>query len=154
MNSIYPELIAVDVQAETSEEAIRKVGQIFLDNGFVKDTYIDAVVARENVYPTGLQLADMGVAMPHTDPPHVYKSGVCVAKLAKPVTFIHMGTEDQPVEAEMLFMMAITDPSQHLETLSKVMNVFQKPEIAKEFKDATTNEELYKVAYKHIGLED
>ena len=38
MNSIYPELIAVDVQAETSEEAIRKVGQIFLDNGFVKDT--------------------------------------------------------------------------------------------------------------------
>ena len=64
------------------------------------------------------------------------------------------GTEDQPVEAEMLFMMAITDPSQHLETLSKVMNVFQKPEIAKEFKDATTNEELYKVAYKHIGLED
>ncbi len=54
----------------------------------------------------------------------------------------------------MLFMMAITDPSQHLETLSKVMNVFQKPEIAKEFKDATTNEELYKVAYKHIGLED
>ena len=34
------------------------------------------------------------------------------------------------------------------------MNVFQKPEIAKEFKDATTNEELYKVAYKHIGLED
>ena len=136
------------------EEAIRKVGQIFLDNGFVKDTYIDAVVAREKVYPTGLQLADMGVAMPHTDPPHVYKSGVCVAKLAKPVTFIHMGTEDQPVEAEMLFMMAITDPSQHLETLSKVMNVFQKPEIAKEFKDATTNEELYKVAYKHIGLED
>ena len=52
MNSIYPELIAVDVQAETSEEAIRKVGQIFLDNGFVKDTYIDAVVAREKVYPT------------------------------------------------------------------------------------------------------
>ena len=56
MNSIYPELIAVDVQAETSEEAIRKVGQIFLDNGFVKDTYIDAVIAREKVYPTGLQL--------------------------------------------------------------------------------------------------
>ena len=79
----------------------------------------------KKVYPTGLQLADMGVAMPHTDPPHVYKSGVCVAKLAKPVTFMHMGTEDQPVEAEMLFMMAITDPSQHLETLSKVMNVFQ-----------------------------
>ena len=138
MNSIYPELIAVDVQAETSEEAIRKVGQIFLDNGFVKDTYIDAVVAREKVYPTGLQLADMGVAMPHTDPPHVYKSGVCVAKLAKPVTFIHMGTEDQPVEAEMLFMMAITDPSQHLETLSKVMNVFQKPEIGKEIRKMKT----------------
>ena len=40
MNSIYPELIAVDVQAETSEEAIRKVGQIFLDNGFC---YFDTI---------------------------------------------------------------------------------------------------------------
>ena len=35
MNSIYPELIAVDVHAETSVEAFRKVGQIFFDNGFV-----------------------------------------------------------------------------------------------------------------------
>lgn len=29
MNSIYPELIAVDVQAETSEEAIRKSDLLF-----------------------------------------------------------------------------------------------------------------------------
>ena len=48
----------------------------------------------------------------------------------------------------------IWTPGIEAQTVSKVMNVFQKPEIAKEFKDATTNEELYKVAYKHIGLED
>ena len=73
MNSIYPELIAVDVQAETSEEAIRKVGQIFLDNGFVKDTYIDAVIAREKVYPTGLQLADSKASK--TSNIHAYGNG-------------------------------------------------------------------------------
>ncbi|MDO4312062.1 MAG: PTS sugar transporter subunit IIA [Eubacteriales bacterium] len=153
MNSIFPELIAVDVEADSAEEAIRKVGQIFFDNGYVKDTYIDAVVAREKKYPTGLQLEGMAVAMPHTDPPHVYKSGVCVAKLKHPVTFMHMGTDDQPVEAEMLFMMAITNPNEHMDTLAKVLQVYQNPEVADKFRGAVTTDELYKIAKFYIGEE-
>lgn len=153
MNSIFPELVAVDVEADSAEEAIRKVGQIFYDNGFVKESYIDAVIAREKVYPTGLQLRDMAVAMPHTDPPHVYKSGVCVAKLKKPVVFMHMGTDDQPVEAEMLFMMAITNPNEHMDTLAKILEVYQNPEVAVRFREAVTKDELYKVAKHYIGEE-
>lgn len=67
----FRNLILRDVEAANAEEAIRKVGQRFYDEGFVKDTYIDAVVAREKNYATGLQLADIAVAMPHTDPQHV-----------------------------------------------------------------------------------
>lgn len=151
MQTVFPELIAVDVAAENSEEAIRKVGKLFHDNGFVKDTYVDAVIAREKKFPTGLQLDGIAVAMPHTDPPHVYKSGVCVAKLAKPVTFCHMGAEEIKVEAELLFMMAIQNPDEHMETLQKVLHVFQNAEIAKEFKEAKNNDELYEIAKKYIG---
>ena len=72
----FRNLILRDVEAANAEEAIRKVGQRFYDEGFVKDTYIDAVVAREKNYATGLQLADIAVAMPHTDPQHVNRPGV------------------------------------------------------------------------------
>lgn len=151
MQSIFKELIATDVEAQNSEEVIRKVGQLFYDNGFVKDTYIDAVAKREKTFPTGLQLDGIAVAMPHTDPPHVNKSGVCVAKLKNPVTFQHMGAEEISVQAEIIFMMAIQNPDEHMETLQKVLKVFQNVEIVQEFKNAKDKEELYEVALKYIG---
>lgn len=42
MANIHEELILVDVEAENYEEVISKVGKILFDNGYVKDTYIDA----------------------------------------------------------------------------------------------------------------
>ena len=110
----FRNLILRDVEAANAEEAIRKVGQRFYDEGFVKDTYIDAVVAREKNYATGLQLADIAVAMPHTDPQHVNRPGVCIAQLKHPVEFEHMGDPDTKVQAEMLFMMAIKNPDEQV----------------------------------------
>lgn len=125
----FRNLILRDVEAANAEEAIRKVGQRFYDEGFVKDTYIDAVVAREKNYATGLQLADIAVAMPHTDPQHVNRPGVCIAQLKHPVEFEHMGDPDTKVQAEMLFMMAIKNPDEQVELLQKVLGVFQQPEV-------------------------
>lgn len=151
MQTVFRELTAVNMEARDSEEAIRKAGALFYENGFVKDSYVDAVVAREEGFPTGLQLDGIGVAMPHTDPPHVSRSGVCVVKLSRPVTFCHMGEPEKQVEAELLFMMAILNSDEHMETLQKVLKVFQNAEIAKKFKDAQDAEQLYQVAAKYIG---
>lgn len=38
-----------------------------------------------------------------------------------------------------------------METLQKVLKVFQNAEIAKKFKDAQDAEQLYQVAAKYIG---
>lgn len=149
--AIYRELIVRDIDAKDSEDAIRQVGQLFFKNGFVKDTYIDAVVAREKVFATGLQLDGIAIAMPHTDTIHVNKPGVTVAKLKHPVTFEHMGEPGRKVEAEMLFMMAIVDPKDQIELLKKVLGVFQSKEAIQEFKNANTDDELYNVALKNIG---
>jgi len=147
----HRELILRQVKAKDAEEAIRKVGKVFFEAGYVKDSYIEAVVAREKKFPTGLQLENIAIAMPHTDPQHVNKAAVCIAQLEKPVTFVHMGEEDIYVEAEMLFMMAIEDPDQQVELLSKVLNVFQTADIVKAFKNADSEDTLFALAQKHIG---
>ena len=149
--AIYRELIMVDVDAKDSEDAIRQVGQLFYKNGFVKDTYIDAVVAREKVFATGLALEGISIAMPHTDVIHVNKPGITVAKLAHPVEFEHMGEPGRKVEAEMLFMMAITNPEDQIGTLMKVLGVFQNKEALQAFKAATTEDEVYEAAKTYIG---
>lgn len=151
MQAIYEDLIVTGVEAGDAEDAIRQVGAYLLKKGFVKDTYIDAVAQREHDYPTGLQLKGMAVAMPHTAGIHVNTPAVCVAKLAHPVTFSHMGDPDTKVEAELLFMMAIQSPDAQLETLQKVMGVFTNDEAVAQFKAAADHAALYQVAKTYIG---
>lgn len=150
MSNCHEELIMVDVEASNYEEAIRKVGKRLFDNGYVKDTYIDAVVAREADFPTGLHLEGIDIAMPHTAGVHVNTPAVCVAKLAKPVVFSHMGDPDTKVEATLLFMMAIKNPDEQIETLQAVMGVFTNQEAIAELKAAKTESELFTVAKKYI----
>lgn len=150
MANIHEELILVDVEAKNYEEAIRKVGKQLFDNGYVKDTYIDAVVAREADFPTGLHLEGIDIAMPHTAGVHVNTPAVCVAKLKKPVEFSHMGDPDTKVQATLLFMMAIKDPDAQIETLQAVMGVFTNQEAIEELNKANTKEELFSVAKKYI----
>lgn len=149
--AIHRELIMYGVDAKDAEDAIRQVGQLFLKEGYVKDTYIDAVVEREKVFATGLALDGICIAMPHTDIVHVNKPGVTVAKLVHPVEFEHMGEPGRIVEAEMLFMMAITNPEDQIGTITKVLGVFQNKEALKAFKAASSEEELYEVAKQYIG---
>ncbi|MBR4462874.1 MAG: PTS sugar transporter subunit IIA [Erysipelotrichaceae bacterium] len=149
--AIYRELIMTGVDAKDSEDAIRQVGQLFLKNGFVKDTYIDAVVAREKVFATGLELNGISIAMPHTDIIHVNKPGVTVAKLSHPVEFEHMGEPGRKVQAEMLFMMAITNPEDQIGTIMRVLGAFQNKDAMEAFKKAETEDEIYAAAMQYIG---
>lgn len=148
--AIYEDLVFYDVEATDAKDLIRKLGAQLEKGGYVKDSYVDAVVGREDEYPTGLQLSDMAVAMPHTTGSHVNTPCVGVAKLKNPVTFAHMGDPDTKVQAELIFMMAILDPSKQLELLQQVMKIFTNKEAMAEFKAAATKEELYKVAQKYV----
>ena len=154
MGSIHKELIVVDVEATDCVDAIHKVGALLYENGYVKDTYIDAVAQREDDFPTGLNLQDISIAMPHTSGVHVNSPAVCVAKLKSPVTFGHMGDPDTKVPAELLFMMAIKDPDAQVETLQNVMGVFTNAEAVAALKAANDPESLYKAAKKYVDHED
>ncbi len=151
MRSCYKDLVITDLQANDYKEAILKVGELLYKGGYVKETYIEEVIKREKVYPTGLILEDMNIAMPHTTGDHVIVPAVCIAKLSNPVIFKHMGDPDTEVKAELIFMMAIKNPDDQVETLKNVMSVFTNKEAVEEFKSAQDKEALFSVAMKYIG---
>lgn len=153
MSVIFNELINSFVSVTNCEDAIRKTGKILYDNGFVKDTYVDAVVAREKDFPTGLQLKEIAVAIPHTDCVHVYKPGICITRLNKPITFIHMGEFERCVDVEIIFMMAIQNPSEQIDTLKRMVQIFSNEDVVRKFKDAKTNDQLFKVAKQYLDEE-
>ena len=54
--AVYEDLVFYDFEADDAADVIRKLGVKLEKKGFVKDTYTEAVAAREEEYPTGLNL--------------------------------------------------------------------------------------------------
>lgn len=144
MDIIGTDLIAYGIDAADSEDAIRQAAALLEKGGYVKGSYVGAVLEREKVYPTGLHLDGIDIAMPHTMPEHVNKAAMCVVKLKNPVRFQHMAEPEIDVDAVMLFMMAIKDPKEQISNLKTVMRMFTNKEAVSAFIRAASCEELVK----------
>ena len=56
------ENIRVNCKADTQEQVIRQVGQMLVDSGYVKQSYVDGMVEREKTFSTCM---GNGLALPH-----------------------------------------------------------------------------------------
>lgn len=110
---------------EDQEALLREMSGVLIDAGFVHESYSEAVIEREQVFPTGLPTQGINVAIPHTDSDHVKKEGFLVGVLGKPVTFEMMASKDVFLEVELIFMLAIKQPENQLEMLQKLMLLCQ-----------------------------
>lgn len=142
MSILTNELIFLNVECTSSDDVIKLLGNEMKKCGLVKDTYIDAVIAREIKYPTGLPTDGIKVAIPHTDNIHVLKSAIGIATLKKPVEFGIMGGDGEKLEAEIVFLLAIQDPKLQLEFLRKMTSLLCNGELLLGIKNSTTNEEI------------
>jgi PTS system galactitol-specific IIA component len=143
-------LILVKDDSQTREEVIRKLGNLLFQNGFVKDSYTQAVLDREITFPTGLQARVAGVAVPHTDTEHVIKPAIAIATLEKPVIFQMMGTPDKEVEVEIVIMLAVHDAKLVIPVLRKVIFVLENDEALRRMQQASTKTEIKDAMLKHI----
>lgn len=123
---VLPDLVIMDLKAETDQEAIGLMAGMLYENGYVKESYIQAVKDREKEFFTGLGFEEMGVAIPHTDPIHVNQQAIAIGILKKPVSFRTMGELDGSVEVQLMFMLAINKPDKQLDFLSRMIDSCQK----------------------------
>lgn len=111
---------------ETDKEMLlKKMSDVLYEHGFVKDSYQSAVIEREKNFPTGLPTAGISVAIPHTDSDHVEKEGFLVGVLEHPVTFEIMASNQEYVDVELVFMLAIKEPQQQLVMLQRLIALCQ-----------------------------
>lgn len=137
-------VIVPDLEAESWEDVMKSLGQKLIDEGYTKESYIDALITREKDFPTGLDIDGLGVAIPHTDVSHVNKAGIAIGVLKKPVTFIQMGSDDEEVGVKLVFMLAVTDPNAHIDELQRIIEIIQDKDVL---------EKLFTVADKDTIIE-
>jgi galactitol PTS system EIIA component len=150
----FEENLITHLIAENKEEAIQKLGNLLLVNGYVKDSYTPAVIAREKEFATGLPTPEIGVAIPHTDAHHVLKQAVAVGILPNPVSFCEMGdTEDTPVSVRVIFMLAVPDKNKVMTMLQQIIGIIQSQDFLKEIIATTDRDKLIAILDKQLNAD-
>ena len=128
------ELIIPGLEAKSSDDIFEALGGKLVKQGYCKESYV----------PTGINTGEKGVAIPHTDVSHVNKKGIAIATLKQPVEFVEMGTDDEYVNAQVIFMLAV-DEKGHLELLQAILAVLQDQEVLKKLIKAKDAKEIIEI---------
>ena len=141
---IDEKLVKIKSKAKTNFEILDELADLLYENGYVKDSFKQAVKDREKSFPTGLLVEDnFGIAIPHADREHVNKLGMAVATLENPVDFIQMGGEaGDIVPVTLVCMLSIDNPKKHMDTLAKLMELFSDHDKLEEIKKCDTKEKI------------
>lgn len=143
--------VIINSAADSNAEVIKNLGTLLHENGYVKDSFVQAVLDRENVFPTGLQVSSGdGVAIPHADAEHVKKSALGVAKLSNPVEFRAMGEPDKIIPVSIVMMLAIADPEKTVKVLRKVIYILENAKALQALKNAESKQDIMQIIIKHI----
>lgn len=138
-------LIVPDLDVKSSEDVFRTLGGKMISEGYCKNSYVDALIAREKDFPTGINMGEIGIAIPHTDKEHVKKGAVAIGVLKHPVHFFQMGTTDEPVDAKLIFMLAVENPEEHLVFLQRILMVLQDQNTLTKIMETGSKKEIIQV---------
>ena len=150
---ISPEYVQLNLDCKDADEAIEKMAQVFLKDHVVKPTYVQAVLEREKVYPTGLPSEPFAIAIPHAMAEHSNRAAVTVGVLKNPVQFHQMGAPEIVLDAQILFMLAVSEPKAQIELLKSMMGLIQKEENLLAIKNAQTQQDVAQLLNENLVFE-
>ena len=58
-NLFREDLLFVDMNSDSLEDVVKLIGKKMLEKGYVKESYVEAVLEREKKLPTGLELGNL-----------------------------------------------------------------------------------------------
>ena len=137
------------LEADNQEQLFDQVATLLEEKKVVTDTYRSALIEREKMFPTGLDMEFLGkdlpnVAIPHTDTIHNLTENVVVVRLAKPVTFHNMIAPDKEVEVSLLFFIINNSSSSQTNILAQLMDFFTGNGHLEALSNITEPEALFK----------
>ncbi|MGM0124732.1 PTS system, galactitol-specific IIA component [Enterococcus sp. AZ194] len=140
--------IFLNQDIQTFEEVIQMVGEQFVAKGIAKESYVQAVIDREKIYPTGLPADGYNIAIPHTDSNHILRPSIGVVVTKNPIEVSMMGNPEMKLSCQMFFPLAMEHPKKQLALLKQLMKFFQNKEDLEKICAATNKKEVLQVLNK------
>lgn len=135
---IRKETIALGLEVDDWQDAVRKAGQLLIDDGSITEEYIDGAI--ENVKELGPYIViTKGIALPHaTNKVGVNRTAMSLITLKNPVNFGNKNND--PVDT--VFMLATTDSTSHLGALQDLSEFLGDEEFLNILRHDTTIEKI------------
>ena len=92
---IVRECILPHYAAQQKEDIIQELSKRMKERNLVNADFQEAVLKREQKYPTGLLIGKRNIAIPHTEPQYVKVPCIGIATLKKSVAFHRMDACDE-----------------------------------------------------------
>ena len=144
-----PNLIDLEVEASSEEEAFKIVSAKLKEQGMVNDGYIQGITDREKKFPTGLITQHLNIGLPHSDPEYVEKPFVFVCRLKNAVGCRQMG-DSQEMEVRDLFFLGISDGKNQVGLLQAFMNLFMDETFVGAYQNADCPQSVYQLFVENI----
>ncbi|RPH25222.1 PTS sugar transporter subunit IIA [Buttiauxella warmboldiae] len=124
-----PQLTFLDKYYANSMDYFSSIFFQLKEQGFVQSSFLEAIVAREKTYPTGLPTLPVAIALPHTDPQHVIRPFISVTRLSQPLAWHEMGNNDNTIYVQFIVLLGFIEHGRHLAALQKLMDCLADEEV-------------------------
>lgn len=137
--------IETDVECETWEDAIRASARYLLENDYIEERYVDAMI--ENVKTNGpYMVIAPGFALPHEAiDSGAKKLGMSLIRLKKPISFHHFAYD--PIE--WVCCLSTIDKEMHLKAMFHLVNLLHNDVFRFEIAQAGSSNEIAEIIKKY-----
>ncbi len=90
---LFPELIFIGEDAAEPEQLLRKIGGILFEKGYVKEGYVEALIANEKMFGSALDTT-VPIALPHAAPENSQKACIAVVLAKNEIPFKLIGRNE------------------------------------------------------------
>lgn len=138
MKFLEENLVALDVEVSSPEEAIRAAGKLLVDGGAVEEGYVDAMVASYQKNGPYFVLAPK-IALPHARPEDgVNEASVSFVRLKNAVAFGSQAND--PVQ--FVFALGASSSDGHLQILQRLIVLLSNQENIEKLTTLTNYHEI------------
>lgn len=141
---IDKELIFLDKEFKDKDDLFNFMAEVLLEKGYVKTEYKEKIKEREKLFPTGLKLKNINVAIPHADPKFTRASKLIVVRVKNRVIFKN-AEDDSDLPIDIILGLTFKDSEKHIEDLMKIAEFLRNDDILEVINTTDDIEFIYNV---------
>lgn len=145
------ELIQLHVSARDAQDALTQAAAPFIEKGYAKESFPEALITREASFPTALPAQGVDICIPHADPSHILETAVGVVVLGEAVEFKMMGDPETLLHPRIMFVLGLKEAHGQVEMLQKLIEVIQDEQLLQDILNASEPQVIYDLLAEKLG---